>query len=67
MHASPCAYGSLVFILAFLYKFMLSKFQVKDAAGISTKRRFLRLVWVQLRRIHAGVIQPHYLRVLAQL
>ncbi len=33
MHTSPYAYGILVFLLTFFYKFMLFEFQVKDAVG----------------------------------
>ncbi len=34
MHASPRAYGILIFLPAFFYKFMLFEFWVKDAARI---------------------------------
>ncbi len=33
MYASPCVYWILVFLLAFIYKFVLFKFRVKDAIG----------------------------------
>ncbi len=33
MHASPLAYGILVLVLAFFYKFMLFEFRVKDRWG----------------------------------
>ncbi len=33
LHASPCAYGIFVSVLAFFYKFLLFEFWVKDAAG----------------------------------
>ncbi len=57
MHASPRAYWILVSLLAFFYKFMLFEFQSKMLQGLSIMRRFLRPVRVQLRCIHAGIIQ----------
>ncbi len=54
MHASTGAFGILIFLLAFFYKFMLLEFQVKDAAGTIDH---VQIASVRLSHKHAGVVQ----------
>ncbi len=50
MHASPCAYRISGFVLAFLYKFMPFKFQVKDATATISHTQ---ITWASLGPIEA--------------
>ncbi len=46
VHASPHAYGILIFLLAFFYKFLLFKLQDKDSHRDQLRCTPLGIIWV---------------------